>query len=165
MQETLVRSLIQEDPTYHGEAEPMHHNYRACVLEHWRLNHWVHLAWVHAGQQQKPLHDNPACDTAKEKQMYRTVFWTLWEKARVAWFERIALKHVLYHMSNRSPVQVRCMKQGALGWCTGMTQRDGMGKEVWGGLRIGERCIPVADSCQCMEKPLQYCKVICLQLK
>ena len=25
----------------------------------------------------------PICETAKETQMYRTVFWTLWEKARV----------------------------------------------------------------------------------
>ena len=27
--------------------------------------------------------DNPACETAKETQMYRTVFWTLWERERV----------------------------------------------------------------------------------
>ena len=27
--------------------------------------------------------DNPICETAKETQMYRTVFWTLWERARV----------------------------------------------------------------------------------
>ena len=27
--------------------------------------------------------DNPICETAKETQMYRTIFWTLWEKARV----------------------------------------------------------------------------------
>ena len=27
--------------------------------------------------------DNPMCETAKETQMYRTVFWTLWEKERV----------------------------------------------------------------------------------
>ena len=25
------------------------------------------------------------------------------------------------------------MRQGAQGWCTGMTQRDGMGREVGGG--------------------------------
>ena len=36
--------------------------------------------------------------TAKETKMYRTVFWTLWEKARVGWFGRMALKHVNYHM-------------------------------------------------------------------
>ena len=101
--------------------------------------------------------------------MYRTVSWTvswtLWEKARVGWFERIALKHVYYHTWNRSPVQVQCMRQGAQGWCTGMTLRDGMGREVGGGFRMGSTCTPMTDSCQCMEKPLQYCKVISLQLK
>ena len=35
---------------------------------------------------------------AKEKQMQRTDFWTLWEKVRVGQFERVALKHVCYHM-------------------------------------------------------------------
>ena len=42
--------------------------------------------------------DNPVCDTAKETQMYRTIFWTLWERVRVGWFGRMALKHVNYHM-------------------------------------------------------------------
>ena len=92
--------------------------------------------------------------------MYRTVFWTLWERFKVGWFGRMALKHVYYHMWNGSPVQVRCMIQGAQGWCTGMTQRDGMGREVEGGFRMGNTCTPVADSCQCMAKPIQYCKVI-----
>ena len=27
----------------------------------------------------KDGNDNPVCKTAKETQMYRTVFWTLWE--------------------------------------------------------------------------------------
>ena len=56
-----------------------------------------------------------------------------------------------------------CMIQDAWGWCTGMTQRDGMGREVGGGFRMGNTCTPVADSCQCMAN--QYCKVISLQLK
>ena len=30
--------------------------------------------------------------------------------------------------------------------------------------RMGATCTPVANSCQCMAKPLQYCKVISLQL-
>ena len=94
--------------------------------------------------------------------MYRIVFWTQWEKVRVGWFERIALKHVYYHMWNRSPVQVWCIRQGAQGWCTGMvmlpTQRDGMGREMGWGFRMGNTCKP------CMAKKLQYCKVISLQL-
>ena len=30
------------------------------------------------------------------------------------------------------------MRQGALGWCTGMTLRDGMGREREVGFRMGE---------------------------
>ena len=40
----------------------------------------------------------------------------------------------------------------------GMIQRDDMGWEVGGEFRIGNSCTPVADSCQCMAKPIQYCK-------
>ena len=97
--------------------------------------------------------------------MYRTVFWTLWEKARVGWFERIALKHVYYHMWNRSPVQVRCMRQGAQGWCTGMTKRDGMGREGERGSGWGTHVHPWLIHVNVRQKPLQYCKVISLQLK
>ena len=35
----------------------------------------------------------------------------------------------------------------AWGWCTGMTQGDGMGREVGGGFRIGNMYTPVANSC------------------
>ena len=65
---------------------------------------------------------------------------------------KLASKHVYYHMWNRSPVQVQCMRQGAQGWCTGMTLRDGMGREVGGGFRMRNTCTPMADSCQCMAK-------------
>jgi len=71
------------------------------------------------------------------------------------------------------------MRQGAHGWCTGMTLRDGMGREVGEEFRMVDTCTPVADSCQCMaknkkkkkqqkkttKKTLQYCKVFCLQFK
>ena len=40
--------------------------------------------------------DNLICKTEKEIQMYRTEFWTLWEKARVGRSERTALKQVYY---------------------------------------------------------------------
>ena len=35
----------------------------------------------------------------------------------------------------------------AWGWCTGTTQRDGKGRKEGGGFRMGNTCIPVADSC------------------
>ena len=53
----------------------------------------------------------------------------------------------------------------AQGWCTGKTQRDEMGREAGMGIEMGNACKSMADSCQCMaKKPLQYCKVISLQL-
>ena len=71
----------------------------------------------------------------------------------------MALKHVYYHVRNESLVYVQCRIQDAWGWCTGMTQRNYMGRKVGGGFRIGNSCTPMADSCQCMAKPIQYCKV------
>ena len=41
-----------------------------------------------------------------------------------------------------SPVQVPCKIQDAWGWCIGMTQRDGMGREVGGGSGLGTRVHP-----------------------
>ena len=96
--------------------------------------------------------------------MYRANFWTLWEKARVGWSERTALKHVYYQVWNRSPVQVGCMRQvlraGALG------RPRGMG---WGGRREagsgwGTRVNPWVIHVNVWQKPPQYCKVVSLQL-
>ena len=86
----------------------------------------------------------------------------LWEKVRVGCFERTALKQVYYQGWNRLPAQVGCMRQ-VLG--AGALERPwGMG---WRGRREGGSgwgIHDMADSCQCMAKPLQYCKVISLQL-
>ena len=51
---------------------------------------------THTNGIEKDGNDNPIFNTEKESQMYRTEFWTLWEKARVGCFERTALKHVYY---------------------------------------------------------------------
>ena len=57
------------------------------------------------------------------------------------------------------------MGQGAQGWFTGMTMRDGIGREVGGRLRMENTCTLMADSCECMAKTTTICKVIRLQLK
>ena len=41
---------------------------------------------------------------------------------------------------------------------TGMTQRDGLGREVGGGSKMGNTCTPVAHSCRCMAKPYNIVK-------
>ena len=54
---------------------------------------------------------------------------------------------MLSHVSFKRTGQIRCMLLDAGGWCTETTQRDGMGREEGGGFRMGNTCIPVADSC------------------
>ena len=61
--------------------------------------------------------------------------------------ETLKISHVKFNT-----VQVRYMKQGTQSWCSGTTQRDGMGKKVGGGFGMGDTCTPVADSCPCMAK-------------
>ena len=40
----------------------------------------------------------------------------------------------------------------ARGWCTGKTQRDRVERRSGAGIRMGNTCKSMADSCQCMAK-------------
>ena len=44
------------------------------------------------------------------------------------------------------------MRQGAQGWCIGMTLREGMGREVGKRVRMVNTCVHMADSCEYMAK-------------
>ena len=57
------------------------------------------------------------------------------------------------------------MRQGAQGWCTGMTLRDGMGRKLGGGSGWGTHVHSWLIHVDVWQKPLQYCKIISLQLK
>ena len=108
--------------------------------------------------------------------MYRTDFWTLWEKARVGCFKRtakvsvlsrvkqITQKSVYYLGWNRSPAQVGCMRQalgpGALGRPRGIGWRG----RCKGGSGWGTHVNPWLIHFNVWQNPLQYCKVISLQL-
>ena len=74
-------------------------------------------------------------------------------------FLLIALELLFFFFFNEMPVQVRCTILDAWGWCTGTTQRDGMGREEGGGFRMGNTCIPVVDSFWYLAKLIQLCKV------
>ena len=96
--------------------------------------------------------------------MYRTDFWTLWEKASVGCFERTASNHVYYLGWNRSPAQVGCMRQvlrpGALGRPRGIRWRGRWEGESGWGTHVNPWLIHV----NVWQNPLQYFKVINLQL-
>ena len=83
-------------------------------------------------------------------------------KARVGWSERTA--YIYHQVWNRSPVQVGCMRQvlraGALGRPRGMGWR---GRRE-GGSGWGTHVNPWLIHVNVWQKPLQYCKVISLQL-
>ena len=103
---------------------------------------------------------------AEQKKRHRCMEQTfgLWEKARVGYFKRTASKHVYYLGWNRSPAQVGSMRQalrpGALGRPRG-TRWRGMWEGVSGwGIYVNPWLIHV----NVWQKPLQYCKVISLQL-
>ena len=81
--------------------------------------------------------------------MYRTDFWTLWEKAMVGCFERTAcILSIVKQITSPGGMH----KTSAPGWCPGKTQRDGMGREAGAGIGMGNSCKSMADSCQCMAK-------------
>ena len=110
------------------------------------------------------FNDNPICKTEKETQMYRTDFWTLWEKVRVGCFKRTASKYVYYLGWNRSPAQVGCMRQalrpGALGKPRGIGWRG-----RWeGGSGWGTHVNPWLIHFSVWQNRLLYCKVISLQI-
>ena len=96
--------------------------------------------------------------------MYRTDFWTLWEKARVGWSERTALKQVYYQVWNKSPAQVGCMRQVLMAGALGRPRGMGWGGRWEGGSGWGTHVNPWLIHVSVWQKPLQYCKVISLQL-
>ena len=52
------------------------------------------------------------------------------------------------------------MIQDAHCWYTGMTQRDGMGREVGGGFKMGNTSTPMADSSQTIKFEIAKKKII-----
>ena len=96
--------------------------------------------------------------------MYRTDFWTLWEKARVGCFKRTASKHVYYLGWNRSPGQVGCMRQVLGAGALGKPRGSGWRGRWEGGSGWGTHVNPLLIHVNVWQKPLQYCKVISLQL-
>ena len=61
------------------------------------------------------------------------------ETSILSWVKQISIPGLMYETNVH-------------GWCTGMTQRDAIGRKALGGIRMGNTCKSMADSCQCMAK-------------
>ena len=84
--------------------------------------------------------------------MYRTDFWTLWEKARVGCFKWTAcILSIVKQITSPGGMH----ETSTWAWCTGKTQRNRVEREVGGGIGMGNTCNSMADSCQCMTKPTE----------
>ena len=78
-------------------------------------------------------------------------------EGRMIWENGIEICIISYMKRVTSPGSMHNTR--CLGWCTGMTQRDGMGREEGGGFRMGNTCIPVVDPFRYLAKLIQYCKI------
>ena len=86
----------------------------------------------------------------KKTQMYRTDFWTLWEKARV--FQENSIETCMLSRVKQITSPGWMHETSARAWCTGKTQRNQVEREVGGGIGMGDTCKSMADSCQYMTK-------------
>ena len=98
--------------------------------------------------------------------LYCWVLWNLFHPWSLHWHPAVGCL-ILITPGNESPHSLLSLlwffpspgsmhDTGCLGWCTGTTQSDGMGREEGGGFRMGNTCIPVADSFRYLAKPIQY---------
>ena len=103
---------------------------------------------------------------AKQEKRHKCIEQTfvLWEKARVGCFKRTASKHVYYLGWNRSPAHVGCMRQVLRPGTLGRPRGIGLRGRWKGGSGWGIHVKPWLILANVWQKPLQYCKVISLQL-
>ena len=151
----IPKKCSTKECSYYWTIVLISHAGNVCLkILHTKLHHYASQELLDV---QFGFNDNPVCETAKQTQMYRTVFGTLWERKRVGRFWGMTLKHVYYHIRNESPVQLwyRVLGSSALGWLGGMVLEVG-----WEGVfRMGNTCMPMVGSCWCVAEPIQNCKV------
>ena len=83
--------------------------------------------------------------------MYRTVLDSVGKgEGRTIWENGIETCKISYVKQITSPGLM--YDTGCSGLVHWDALRDGMGREVGGGFRMGNTCTPMADSCQCMAK-------------
>ena len=99
----------------------------------------------------------------RQQKRHRLLDYVGENEGGMIWENSIETCILLYVKQIASPGSMH--ETGCLGLCTGMVLRDGIGREEGWGFRMGDICTPMADSCQYIAKPLQYCKVVSLQLK
>ena len=70
-------------------------------------------------------------------------------------------KKIFYANRNQKQAGVAILRSDKINFKTKAVKRDKEGHYIMikGSILFGNACTPVVDSCQCMAKPIQYCKV------
>ena len=118
--ESLELRWMNLDPVIQSEVSQKEKN-KYCILTH------IYVI-------QKNGTDQPICMTGIEMQMQRMNFWTQQGKKRLGRIEKVALKHTLPY-ENQIANGKLLYNTGSSSWCSVITQRRGMGKEVEGSSR------------------------------
>ena len=96
----------------------------------------------------KDGNNNPVCETAKETQMYRTVFWTLWEReGGMIWENGMKTGIISYKKRIGSPGSMR--DTGSLGLVHWDDPEGWYGKGGGRGVQDGEHMY-THDGCMLM---------------
>ena len=133
--------------TFHFKMYPS----TVCITHHLCGNHMLSPAWDMSteGGLVSPPESAPPFTTHPKPLTSLKASFLLNEAKRTSWAsDELMLIDIL----------ARCLAHKR-GWYTGTTQRDGMGREEGGGFRMGNTCIPVADSFWYLAKLIQLCKI------
>ena len=99
---------------------------------------------IHIYGIQKDGKDNLVCETARDTDVQNSLLDSVAEgEGGMIWENGIETCIISYKKRIASPGLI----QDAWGWCTGMTRRDCMRREVGGGFRRGNMRMPVVNSC------------------
>ena len=91
---------------------------------------------------------------AKQKKRHRCIEQTLDSvgEGECGMFQENSIKACILSRVKQITSPGWMHESSAQTWCTGKTQRDRVEREVGGGIGMGNTCISMADSCQCMTK-------------
>ena len=88
----------------------------------------------------------------KQKKRHRCIEQTFGLCGRTGMFRENSIETCILSRVKQITSPGWMHETGAWAWCTGITQRDWVEREVGGGIGMGNTCKSMADSCQCMAK-------------
>ena len=100
----------------------------------------------------KDGNNNPMCRTEKRHRCAEQTFGLCGE-GEGGMFQENSIKTSMLSRVKQITSPGWMHETSVQGWCTGKTQRVGVGREEGGDIWMGNTCKSMAESCQCIAKP------------